>query len=216
VVDAPPPATGGDGRALTAVLLEGPALAIAWAAQAGVFAEVSRRTRDDVSAYAGAAFLAGALLHVAIFEVPPRAFVYGAHDLLRDVAPLVVAALAAASVAAVSAFQSGADGATLSLFDLGSRQEAQVVLSAMWSVVGVTALPIGLRRDLREVRIGALVLLLATVAKVFVFDLSMLESAYRVLSFIALGLLLLAGAFAWQRLRPRPLEDLRVTPEARR
>ena len=44
----------------------------------------------------------------------------------------------------------------------------------------------------------------------------MLESAYRVLSFIALGLLLLAGAFAWQRLRPRPLEDLRVTPEARR
>ena len=230
---------------LTAILLDGPALAMAWAAQAGVFAEVSRRTRDDVSAYAGAAFLAGALLHASIFEVPPRAFVYGAHHLLADAATLVVAAgaairlarlklgdgrrwtaalgstaastlLAAASVAVVSAFQSGGDTSALSLFDLGSRQEAQVVLSAMWCVVGVAALLIGLRRDLREVRIGALALLLATVGKVFLFDLSALDSAYRVVSFVALGLLLLAGAFAWQRLRPRPLDDLRATPEALR
>ncbi len=39
---------------------------------------------------------------------------------------------------------------------------------------------------------------------------------YRVASFIALGLLLLCGAFAWQRLRPRPLPDLREAAPAAR
>ena len=33
------------------------------------------------------------------------------------------------------------------------------------------------------------------------FDLAALDSIYRVLSFLALGMLLLAGAFAYQRLR---------------
>jgi hypothetical protein len=32
-------------------------------------------------------------------------------------------------------------------------------------------------------------------------------------SFIGLGLLLLAGAFVWQRLRPRNLPDMREVPE---
>jgi uncharacterized membrane protein len=38
---------------------------------------------------------------------------------------------------------------------------------------------------------------------VFVVDLASLESAWRVGSFLALGLLLLAGAFAYQRPRAR-------------
>jgi uncharacterized membrane protein len=36
---------------------------------------------------------------------------------------------------------------------------------------------------------------------------------YRVVSFIGLGLLLLAGAFVWQRLRPRSLPDMREAPD---
>jgi hypothetical protein len=35
-------------------------------------------------------------------------------------------------------------------------------------------------------------------------------------SFIALGLLLLVAAGVWQRMRPRPLPDLRATPPALR
>jgi uncharacterized membrane protein len=52
--------------------------------------------------------------------------------------------------------------------------------------------------------------------KVFGFDLASLTSLYRVGSCIALGLLLLAGAFAWQRIRPRALPDLRGVPGALR
>jgi uncharacterized membrane protein len=71
---------------------------------------------------------------------------------------------------------------------------------------------VGLRRDLGVVRIAGLALLGVAVAKVFLFDLAMLTSVYRVVSFIGLGLLLIGGALAWQRLRPRALSDLRETP----
>jgi uncharacterized membrane protein len=122
--------------------------------------------------------------------------------------------LYAASVAVVSGFQPGTSGVELSIFDLGARQQGQVLLSAMWSVVGVTALVVGLRRDLHGVRVGALGLLLVTVVKVFLYDLATLTSVYRVASFLGLGLLLLGAAFAWQRMRPRPLPDLRSAPRA--
>ncbi len=52
--------------------------------------------------------------------------------------------------------------------------------------------------------------------KVFVYDLSTLTSIYRVASLIALGLLLLASAFAYQRLRPPPVADLRRVPRSQR
>ena len=50
-------------------------------------------------------------------------------------------------------------------------------------------------------KLAGLGLLALTVAKVFVVDLAKLESIWRVASFLALGLLLLAGAFAYQRIR---------------
>ncbi len=65
-------------------------------------------------------------------------------------------------------------------------------------------------------RTGALTLLLAALAKVFLYDLATLTPIARVVSFIALGLLLLLGAFAWQRFRPRPLPDLREAAPAAR
>lgn len=59
---------------------------------------------------------------------------------------------------------------------------------------------IGWRQGVREAGLG---LLAVATAKVFLFDLSYLDVAYRVLSLIGLGLLLLVGAYAYQSLRPR-------------
>ena len=72
----------------------------------------------------------------------------------------------------------------------------------------MAALIAGLVRDLPALRTGALVLVGIALAKVFLYDLATLTAMARVASFLALGLLLLAGAFAWQRIRPRPLPDL--------
>jgi uncharacterized membrane protein len=91
-----------------------------------------------------------------------------------------------------------------------------VLLSALWGVVGVAGLIAGLRKDVIQLRIASLALLLGTAAKVFLFDLSMLSSIYRVGSFFVLGGLLLLGAFAYQRLRPPPPPDLRTLHPSQR
>ena len=79
-------------------------------------------------------------------------------------------------------------------------QTAQVALSAFWATVGLAASSQGCPRHSRT-RYGGLALLGLGVAKIFLYDLSELDELYRVLSFIAVGLLLLGGAYAYQRVR---------------
>jgi uncharacterized membrane protein len=121
-----------------------------------------------------------------------------------------------ASLAIITAFQPGSTETVDIVLDLSVRQQGQVLLSALWSLVGLTGLIIGLRTRLPALRSAALALLLITVAKVFLYDLSTLTSIYRVISFIVLGLLLLAGAFAYQRLRPPPVPDMRTLHPSQR
>jgi uncharacterized membrane protein len=77
-----------------------------------------------------------------------------------------------------------------------------MLLSAFWAGAGLIALFWGLLRDERSRRVGGLTLLSLALAKVFLYDLAALESIYRVVSFVALGVLLLVAAFAYQRIRP--------------
>jgi uncharacterized membrane protein len=102
------------------------------------------------------------------------------------------------------------------VLELSVHQQGQVALSELWSLVGLAVLVAGLRTNIAPVRTAGLALLLVAVGKVFLFDLSTLTSVYRVASFIVLGLLLLAGAFAYQRLRPPPLPDMRTVHREQR
>ena len=45
----------------------------------------------------------------------------------------------------------------------------------------------------------ALILIAVTIGKVFIYDLSELDRGYRIVSFIVLGVILLAISFAYQR-----------------
>ena len=108
------------------------------------------------------------------------------------VATAAVAAVYLPSLAIVSAFEGN---------ELEPGQTPQVLLSAFWAILGLACLVTGLVRDLRPLRLAGLALLGLAAVKVFLYDLSRLESIYRALSFIALGLLLLASAFAYQRVR---------------
>ena len=60
----------------------------------------------------------------------------------------------------------------------------QALLSGLWAATGLTALAVGLVRDARTLRLGALALLATTIGKVFLYDLAALQSLYRVASFI--------------------------------
>jgi uncharacterized membrane protein len=92
-------------------------------------------------------------------------------------------------------------GGPVSVADL--RTWGQVGLSVLWAILGLGAFFGGLRWHVAELRHAGLVLLGLATIKVFLVDLSALDVAYRVISLIALGLLLLASAGLWQRHQPR-------------
>ncbi len=81
------------------------------------------------------------------------------------------------------------------------QTQGQVALSVLWAVLGLAAFVAGLRLENPDLRHGGLALLALATAKVFLFDLAALDVAYRVISLIALGLLLLTSAWVWQRLQ---------------
>jgi len=116
-------------------------------------------------------------------------------------------ALYAISVGVVDLFQ--AQTGTRPLQDL--QREAQLALSLVWSALGGIAFVVGLRSHLRPVRRAGLALLGLATAKVFIVDLSSLDVAYRVLSLIGLGVLLLLSAVVYARQQGR---DARTGTEA--
>jgi len=71
--------------------------------------------------------------------------------------------------------------------------------SALWMAYGGMLMTIGFWLRSAFVRWQALVLIALTTVKVFVYDTSQLDRIYRIMSFIVLGVLLLAISFAYQR-----------------
>jgi uncharacterized membrane protein len=86
------------------------------------------------------------------------------------------------------------------------RLAQQLSLSLVWMVYGGATLLFGHVRQNKTLRVFALALLAATTVKVFFFDLSGLEKLYRIISFIVLGLVLLAVSFLYQQ-RQRGAKD---------
>ena len=77
--------------------------------------------------------------------------------------------------------------------------ERDFTYSALWMAYGAMLMVIGFLRRSAFVRWQALLLIAVTIVKVFVYDVSQLDRGYRIVSFIVLGVLLLAISFVYQR-----------------
>ena len=82
----------------------------------------------------------------------------------------------------------------------------QLSLSVIWAAYGGGLLVTGIMRHSRLLRMMALLLLGVTIIKVFLFDLAELDRFYRIVSFIVLGLVLLAVSFLYQQRERRTSE----------
>jgi uncharacterized membrane protein len=210
--------------------LDGPVLAVGWAVQAAVLAYMATRASRERGPFgssaerllvAAGASLGLALGHVLLFEAPPDAIAVGVEDLgealvglgacaaaalygrfaLREIDPRLGYACEAVAAATLLYLGSVTIVDTLGVTGAGeTRQMGQALLSAFWALTGLGAVVYGLLRDVQRFRIGGLALLALAIGKVYTYDLAALEQLPRVLSFIALGLFLLVGAFAYQRL----------------
>jgi uncharacterized membrane protein len=83
----------------------------------------------------------------------------------------------------------------------------QMFLSAGWLVYSIALMVLGLVRRLRSLRIIAIILFGVAILKIFFYDLSFLETLYRIVSFIGLGIILLTVSFLYQRYRAMILDE---------
>jgi uncharacterized membrane protein len=76
---------------------------------------------------------------------------------------------------------------------------AQMAISLVWTLFGAVMLVAGIIRSIQPARLAALGLLGFTALKVFLFDLSFLDTPMRILSFGGLGLTLIAISWLYSR-----------------
>jgi uncharacterized membrane protein len=199
-----------------AVALSGPVLVAAWSIEAIVLAWAGRRSDAPESGLVAALlFAALAGVHVLVFEARPDALAYGLHSIPVAIGAVALVLLSLAAIGAIyedvreplawigaglgvylaSCLVVGLAGASAG----HSTQTSQLALSGFWGALGLAAIVAGLAKRRRALRLAGLGLFTLAVGKVFLVDLAHLESIWRVGSFLAVGLLLLAGAFAYQR-----------------
>jgi uncharacterized membrane protein len=230
-------------------VLDGPSLVAAWSAATAALAFLATRVdRTSVPILSDAerlliaalGFLGLAMVHMLVVEAPPTAIAEGVADLGAAVVAIACCAGAALAcwywgrevdshIATVVGYVSATGfvylGSVAIIDVIGdtaggeARQIGQSWLSAFWTATGLGAVVWGMVRRSPKARLGGLALLMVAIAKVWTYDLSELEETARALSFVALGLLLLAGAFAYQRFKPEegaePVEEVEAgEPEA--
>lgn len=224
---------------------DGPMLVAVWSAMAAALAYMATRVDRSPSPalsnaerllYTAFGFLGLAILHMLSVEAPPIAIAEGVDDLGSSVVAIACCAGAALAcwhwgrqIEALSATVVGFIAAagfvylgSISIIDaIGAddsgeaREIGQAWLSAFWAATGFGAIVWGMVRHSPKARLGGLALLTVAIAKVWTYDLAELEELARSLSFVALGLLLLAGAFAYQRFKPEEGEDGEAEVEER-
>ena len=82
----------------------------------------------------------------------------------------------------------------------GDYEDAMhLTLTVLWALYAMAAIGAGIATGHSRVRLAGIALLAVPVAKLFVFDVFLLEMAYRVVAFITLGCLLLGMGLVYQR-----------------
>jgi uncharacterized membrane protein len=151
-------------------------------------------------------------LRFAAFAVAVAATMWAARQLQGRNAQLHIGASVMATVLAltaicfeISTFWStrpllAGPGSVVYASQVADRQMAERFSYSAWFLLaGAALLVLGFRRRSALLRWQGLVLLAVTICKVFLLDTSTLSQGYRIVSFLALGALLLAVSFAYQR-----------------
>jgi hypothetical protein len=216
-----------------ATVFTGNWLVLAWSATAAGLAILSALVNEERLVYGAAGYLALGLTYTLADLAAPRDFfsantepaagvpsvalVVGAAlvTLLFGRLPALAERLRGFAVAGVAVLAMyGLSLTILGLFQvIGTAgfetdfQRGHSAVSAMWGVIGLITLYVGLTREVRVLRLAGFALFGLALAKLFLYDLANLSSITRALSFLAVGGVLLLAGFFYQRLTNPPVRE---------
>ncbi|MBK9284170.1 MAG: DUF2339 domain-containing protein [Sphingobacteriaceae bacterium] len=93
------------------------------------------------------------------------------------------------------------------VIDYMKEEISKTALPVFWGVISFTLLSIGIKRQIRPLRIMALVLLAITLIKLFTYDIKDVSEAGKIIAFILLGVLLLIMSFMYQKIKAILMDD---------
>jgi uncharacterized membrane protein len=202
-------------------------ITLGWFIEAGALVWVSRRKQGEFLKYLGATALALGVVRLVfidkfdvtrlIFNERMMAFALAVAVLMlvarivataekedeRQALPVLIVtinilALLALNQEIISAWRRQLDQSDPTAY--GTLNIARdFAYSALWMTYGGGLMFLGFWQKSRFLRWQALILIAVTIGKVFLYDTSSLTRGYRILSLIALGVVLLATSFLYQR-----------------
>lgn len=87
------------------------------------------------------------------------------------------------------------------------QQVIKTALPVLWGAISFIFLSIGIKRQLKQLRIMALVLLAVTLFKLFIYDINNVSEAGKIIAFIILGIVLLIMSFMYQKIKALILSE---------
>jgi hypothetical protein len=200
--------------------LSGTWLVLAWTATAISLAAIADRFGEHRLELAALPYFALAAVHSLALDAPPTDFFEASRHPETGVPALLLVVLGAGSLALLvgrarrwcvaAAAALGVYAVSLSILGLAEAvgtgsvasrfHGGQAAVSAVWGLLGLAALYIGLRRRLGWLQALGFGLFAVSLAKIFLYDLTFLSSITRAVSFLMVGAVLLLGGFFVQRL----------------
>jgi len=114
---------------------------------------------------------------------------------------------------AISLLRQAFAGSLLTVGEVGATED--IIRSLLGALIAIAYLQWGIQQRARDWRIASLILMLATVAKVFLLDANGLDGLIRVASFAALGFSLIGVGWLYSRYLPdHPANGVRRSPAA--
>jgi uncharacterized membrane protein len=189
-------------------------ITLGWLFEAAALIEVSRRTRNKTLNLISSVALALGICRILFLDR------YGPHAILfneRMLTSLIAVAVLVFVARSLAVAKNGdSEKQLVPLLIIAINAIALVALnreitdafegivrdfaySALWMAYGAGLMFVGFWKSSRFLRWQALILIFVTVFKVFLFDTASLNRGYRIMSFIALGLVLLVTSFLYQR-----------------
>jgi uncharacterized membrane protein len=201
------------------LLLDGVEVTIAWAFAAAALAGLARLTREERFLAGSAGFAGLALLHALALDAPlehlfgtgaPRGGTLGLFAVTCAIAAIAAATrrhrgrvVGLAGVVAVYGLSIAILRVTDAVYPGGPPDSAfhtgHTLVSSFWGLIALGLLYAGLKHY-PALRLAGFAVFAIALGKLFLFDLSFLDSVTRALSFLAVGAVLLAGGFFYQRL----------------
>jgi uncharacterized membrane protein len=205
------------------IRLEGKWITMSWAVEGAILAWSGFRLNLRGLRWAGVALLGAVAFRLLLFPIPAHTFVFNPRTATFAV---TIACFAAAFVfsrrneSLLSARERRAFAAigfainTLTIWLLSmevwglfgrlhigvdAALARQLALSLTWTLYATALMAVGVRQASSVLRWQGLALFGLVVGKVFLYDLASLERVYRIVSFMALGVLLLVVSFLYQR-----------------